>query len=373
MTEDIFSPDAEVAEEFREYMADPASRAAFIEAKQRFRSQGIGRSYQHVLQMVSSTPWAIRPEMLSVIVDILAFRVAGGVLSPEEIEARVGQRRQITPSEQGVAILPIHGPIVPKAGMMSDVSGATSIDALRSAYLQAMDAPDIKGIVLDIDSPGGQVSQVPEFANEMRGMRGRKPVVAVANTEAASAAYWLAAQADEIVASPSAIVGSIGVVATHQQVDESRDGIKTTLVSAGKHKVDGNPYEPLSEHGNERIQALVDNYYGMFTSDVAKGRGVSVDAVRSGYGEGDVLSAKEAVSAGLADRVGTLHEVVRGMLRANPTAGRAAAMQPLAEAPHLVAVPDDSGDEPASVPDLSEADIARAQLLAALQGATLQR
>jgi signal peptide peptidase SppA len=373
MTEELFTPDAQTAEEFKEYLADPSARAAFIEAKQRFRSQGIGRSYEHVLNAVSSMPWAIRPEMLAMIVDILAFRASGGVLSPEEIEARVAPgRRQVTPPEQGVAVIPVHGPIVPKAGMMSDVSGATSIDALRASFMGAMAAPDIKSIILDIDSPGGQVAQVPEFANEMRGMRGRKPVVAVANTQAASAAYWIAAQADEIVASPSALVGSIGVVVPHKDMSarDEMDGVKTTLISAGKHKVDGSSYGPLSEHGLEHIQSLVDNYYGMFVSDVAKGRGVSVDAVRSGYGEGDVLSAKAAVSEGLADRVGTLDEVIRSMVKAIPSAGRAAAMQPLAEAPFLSAT-QDSDDESESTPEPSEADIERARLISELQRAAL--
>lgn len=357
MSEDIFSPDAETAEEFREYLADPSARAAFIEAKQRFRSQGIGRSYRHVLEAVTSVPWAIRPEMLSVIVDLLAFRAAGGVLSQDEIEARIaGRQRQITPGEQGVAVIPIHGPIVPKAGMMSDVSGATSIEGLRASFLAAMATPEIKSIVLDIDSPGGQVGQVPEFANEMRGMRGRKPIVAVASGTAASAAYWIAAQADEVVASPSSLVGSIGVVVPHRDMSarDEMDGIKTTLISAGKHKTDVGA-GPLTDHGTERLQALVDNYYGMFVSDVAKGRGVPVETVRNGYGEGDVLSAKEAVSEGLADRVGTLDEVMRAMLRSIPTAGRAAAMQPLAEAPHISVSGDFTATDSTTSDDESEA------------------
>jgi ClpP class serine protease len=88
------------------------------------------------------------------------------------------------------------------------------------------------------------------------------------------------------------------------------EGVKTTLISAGKYKTEGNPYEPLSDEARAAMQAMVDDYYGMFTRAVAKGRGVSVDAVRNGFGEGRMVSASQAVKNGMADRVATLDQVL---------------------------------------------------------------
>ncbi len=317
---DLFEPDAETAAEFKSLMADPAARQAFVQIKAEAAENGAKRHYQHVLQAVSGSAWAIRPEMLALIVDLLAFRVAGGRLSAEEIDARIGaQRRAPLPAPPaGVAVLPLHGVIMPKASMMSDVSGGTSIDRFRAQFRQAMASAEVSGVVLDVDSPGGMVDGVPEMAAEIRAARGTKPIVAVANTQASSAAYWLASQADELVASKSARLGSVGVFAAHE--DESAkaesEGVKTTLISAGRHKTEGNPFEPLSDDAKAHMQSVVDSYFSMFVSDVAKGRRVTVDAVRNGYGEGRELLAQDALSAGMADRIATTENVVAEMLSA---------------------------------------------------------
>ncbi len=314
-SETIFEDEASVAE-FKSLMSDPASRAAFVELKARAAENGARLKYQHVLRAVSETPWAMRKPMLGLIVDLLAFRVAGGHLTSEEIDARIGARRQTTAGPQGVAVLPLHGVIMPKASMMSEMSGGTSIDTFRQQFRQAMAAPDIAAMVIDVDSPGGMVDGVPEMAAEMRASRGKKPVVAVANTEAASAAYWLASQADEVVVSKSGRVGSIGVYTSHEDESQKSDkeGVRTTLISAGKFKTEGNPFEPLTEEARANLQSMVDDYYGMFLSDVAKGRRVPLDAVRSGYGEGRVVQARPALSAGMVDKVATLDEVIADML-----------------------------------------------------------
>jgi ClpP class serine protease len=136
-------------------------------------------------------------------------------------------------------------------------------------------------------------------------------MVAIANTLAASAAYYLAAQADEVVASPSSLTGSIGVFTYH--VDQTKadeiEGRTVTYVSAGKYKTE--TVGPLSDEARAMLQQRVDDFYGQFVNAVAKGRGVSSSAVRAGYGEGRVLTAKRAVDAGLADRVGTIDDAVR--------------------------------------------------------------
>jgi signal peptide peptidase SppA len=149
------------------------------------------------------------------------------------------------------------------------------------------------------------------------------PVTAIANTLAGSAAYWLASQADEVVVSPSGFVGSIGVFARH--VDESaalaQEGLKVTLISAGDYKVEGNPYEPLSDEAQAAIQALVNETYDAFVNDVAAGRNVSAGDVLAGFGQGRMFSAQGAVAAGLADRVDTFASTVQGLLAAPPSLG----------------------------------------------------
>lgn len=271
--------------------------------------------YTRIIEAATSTPWAILPAKLAVIQDLISFRASGGKLMADEIRERVGAYDAATvrrASANGVAIIPIMGTIMPRANLMSEYSGGTSVQGLTKQLRAALADPEVGSILLDIDSPGGQVSNVPELAAEILASRGDKPIVAVANTLAASAAYWLAASADEIVVSPSAEVGSIGVLAMHEDVSGmlEREGVKVNFIHAGKYKVEGNPYEPLTDEARGAMQARVDEYYEMFVSAVAKGRGVTPAAVRGGFGEGRVVGAKEAVRLGMADRVATLDETI---------------------------------------------------------------
>ena len=269
--------------------------------------------YEHICRWVAETPWAILPSKLAVILDFLAFAAAGGVLTAEEIEARIGPRRSVDQADTGnVAVLPLYGVIGQRAGMMSESSGGTSIEQFTKAFRRAMTDPSVSAIVLDVDSPGGGVPGVDELSSEIYRSRGDKPIIAVANSCAASAAYWIASAADEIVVTPSGEVGSIGVFAAHQDLSNAyqAQGIKTTLISAGKYKVEGNSFEPLTADARAAMQERVDDYYAMFTRAVARNRHTPVDAVRNGYGEGRVVGAQQAVKLGMADKVGTLDSVI---------------------------------------------------------------
>lgn len=163
-------------------------------------------------------------------------------------------------------------------------------------------------------------------------------MVAVSNTLMASAAYDLAAQADEVVASPSSLTGSIGVWMAHVDLTGAleAEGIKVKLISAGKYKTLGTPYEPLSAEHEARLQAMVDVYYQGFLSRVARGRGTTAAAVKSGFGEGDVLTASAAKAAGLVDKVATLEQTLARFGAAVTSAPmRAAAQRELAAARYL--------------------------------------
>jgi capsid assembly protease len=165
-----------------------------------------------------------------------------------------------------------------------------------------------------VDSPGGQVSGIDELSKQIFDARGSKPVVAVANHLAASAAYWIATAADELVVSPSAEVGSIGVFAAHEQLPntiEGTDGSVVTLISVGKYKTEMSPYEPLTKEARASIYERVADHYGDFIRAVARNRGVKPDDVRNGFGEGRIVGAKQAVSLGMADRVATLEETIQ--------------------------------------------------------------
>jgi len=285
------------------------------------------KNYGHIVSAVYGKPWAIMPSTLAVIVDMLRFRVEGGLLTSEEIEARIeaaGPRtRQTAQPVQGVAVLPLHGIIAPRAAMLEQTSaGGTGLDRYMGAFRAAMADPDVGTIVMDIDSPGGQVDGVPEAAAEIRAARDQKRVIGVANTLAASAAYWLGSQASEFVAPVSAQVGSIGVYGAHEDLSAAYDkaGVKVTLISAGKFKTEGNDLGPLSEEGMAHRQEVVDEFYGMFVNDVAAGRRVDPAAVRGGYGEGRMLTARKAPVAGLVDRIDTLGGAIAGIL-AGPVAG----------------------------------------------------
>lgn len=268
--------------------------------------------YDLITRWVMNTPWAILPEKLEAICDVLARRAAGERLGPEEIAAVAGPRAGGSHQVGTVAVLPLYGTIAHRADMLTESSGGTSTQRFGQLLRQALADNQVGAVVIDVDSPGGAVDGVPELAAEILRARTVKPVVAVANTLAASAGYWLASAASELFVSPSGEVGSIGVWAAHQDLSAfyEREGVKTTLIRAGRFKAETNPYEPLSDEARAYLQTRVDEFYEMFVGAVASQRGVSREQVRDGFGEGRVVGAQKAVSAHMADRVGTLDDAI---------------------------------------------------------------
>jgi signal peptide peptidase SppA len=271
--------------------------------------------------MLYSSPWAILPEKLEEIAAFLALKAQGIKFSEEEIQERIGEPRAAAnqPSTRGsVAVLPIYGVISNRINMGANISGGnsgTSVQKFTQQFRAAVDDPQVSAIVLEVDSPGGSVYGVHELSKEIHQARKQKRIVAVANAQMASAAYHLGSAADELVVTPSGEVGSIGVYLMHQDYSAAyeAEGIKNTFISAGKYKVEANPYQPLTDEAKAALQASVDEYYSMFVKSVARNRGVGVEDVRNGYGQGRMLTAKKAVDAGMADRVATLDEVLKGL------------------------------------------------------------
>ena len=173
--------------------------------------------------------------------------------------------------------------------------------------------PQIAGIVLDINSPGGVVTGTPEAADAIYAARQRKPVVAFVDPLAASAAYWIASQASAIVMVGSGDVGSIGVFLLHVDFSAALEmsGVKPTFIFDGKFKTEGNPYQPLSQAAQEYLQGQVATVGTDFRRAVARGRGLSTATVAADFGQGRTLTARDALRAKMVDRVGDLALAVR--------------------------------------------------------------
>lgn len=273
------------------------------------------KRYRLVLGAVASQRWAILPEKLAIIEAFLNKRAEGIHATDEEIRAAMAMQHGETPTANGVAVIPVYGVIAQRMSMFDDISGGTSCEAISKSLKAALADETVGTIVLDIDSPGGTVTGVPELAAEIYAARGKKPIIGVANGMAASAAYWIASACGKIVVTPSGEVGSIGVYTSHQDVSAmlEKEGVKITFIQAGKYKTDGNPYEPLSADAKADIQDGVDKFYGMFTRGVAGGRGVSLEKVLSDFGQGRMLLAEDAVVVGMADEIATLDQVLAGL------------------------------------------------------------
>lgn len=285
--------------------------------------------YERIISYVMHTPWAILPDKLEAITGLLADRAAGRIFSADDIRARIGGDPQPQPaaSKRGaVAVIPLRGVIAHRMGTLEESSGGMSAERFTKMVQQATADESIGTIVLDVDSPGGTVAGLGEAADAVYAARDTKRVIAVANATCASAAYWIASQAHEIVAIPSALdrsIGSIGVFTVHQDMSAAleKEGVKVTLIKAGKHKAEANPFEPLSDDLKAEIQASVDQAYAAFVKAVARGRGVATSDVKGGYGEGKALSAKDALAAGLVDRIATMDDVIGGLIGRTSRAG----------------------------------------------------
>jgi Periplasmic serine proteases (ClpP class) len=280
------------------------------------------RERSYILNAFAKTPWAILPRQLIVLQEIVVRHVSGEKLDAEEVETRVhGASRPATDRRMSaVAVLPLFGTIFPRANLMTQMSGATSAELFGKEFAQLVKDPEVSAIVIDADSPGGTVDGIEELSNQIYDARGTKPIVAVVDHLMASAAYWIGTAAEEVVISPSGEAGSIGVFAVHEDWSKALDqeGIKVSLISAGKFKIEGNPYEPLAEDAKGAIQSRVNDYYDSFVNSIARNRGVNPDAVRNGFGEGRVVGARQAVALGMADRIGTLEETVDRLLSRPP-------------------------------------------------------
>lgn len=273
-----------------------------------------------VLQAAAAGVWLIDPQKAAQIVAALILRSEGHTEWAGERREPVYAAEPVQGRRGAVHVLRLHGSIFPRAGMMAAMSGGASLERFQQAFRDAAADPNAQAIVLDVDSPGGMVDLVPETAAMIHGARrADRPIVAVANTLMASAAYWIASAADEIVATPSATVGSIGVYTMHEDLSAALEqaGVKRSFISAGPRKVEGNRFEPLDDTARAALQAEVEATYNAFVRDVARFRGVSASVVRADpesaeqhYGGGRAYNTQTAARLGMVDRVATFDDTV---------------------------------------------------------------
>lgn len=263
-------------------------------------------------------PWAVQPDRLPFIRAALVSAARGTAEPPEttrsarSTSAVTSATRRRQGDSSAIAVLPFYGVGVQRADALGEALGLLSLARFTQAFRAALADDSVGGILIDVDSPGGSVYGVAELAEEIYRARTRKPIAAIANSLAASGAYWVASAAREFYVTPGGEVGSIGVVTAHQDVSKAlgKAGIETTLIAAGKYKTEGNPFEPLGADARQHVQSRVDDYYRMFVGAVAKHRGVTESAVRTGFGRGRLLDAQHAKREGMVDDIATIDEVV---------------------------------------------------------------
>ena len=275
------------------------------------RAHGIDRVLALALQ-----PWAITRPMVGIVARVLARRIAGDPFAFEDDDDYTPREPVQPVVAHGLAVIPVHGCIAPRINALTDFSGGTTFEGLTRDLDRAMADPQVKSILLDVDSPGGSVLGASEFARRVMAARTKKPITASIHFTGCSAAYWLASCATDIAAAPSASTGSIGVMTIHEDLSESLKlaGIKETYIGSTPQKTDGNPAEPLSDTARAELEACVMAHYKRFLNDVALGRGSTDAKVADAYGRGAVVLADQALAVGMVDRVATFEETVARLL-----------------------------------------------------------
>jgi signal peptide peptidase SppA len=289
------------------------------------------RDLPHVMGRIFNTPLMITAAKLDALLlalpQVLANRgtsmEAWDVAAPAEPR---GAGYRMTPG--GVAVLPVRGVLVRRPGEMSpDSTPLQSYERIGASIQKAMADQRVKGLLLELDSPGGESGSVFDLARQVRASGALKPIWAVADDAMYSAAYAIGSAASRVWATRTAGVGSIGVMALHadQSQHDAQEGVRYTYIHAGDRKIDGNPHAPLAPEAAARIQGEVNRLYGMFTDMVAAHRGMKPEAVREQ--QAGLYFAEDAVTAGLADQVGTAAEARQALADlVSPASSRSTSM-----------------------------------------------
>jgi capsid assembly protease len=246
-------------------------------------------------------PWMILPAKLQ---ELHSFSLAGDVsLIAKGTRQQAGQ----TVTSGNISIIDIIGPIMKRLDLMAMIFGGVTYADIQGAIHAALDDNSVAGVVLKIDSPGGTVAGAFELSDFIYQARGKKPIIAYADGMMASSAYLIGSAASKVIAPPSAQVGSIGVINVHTEVSgaDKQVGLTRTVLSSGKYKALGNPYEPLSKDGREDMQTRLNYFYSLFIKAVARNRGITEKKALS-MADGKIFIGQQALDIGLVDAIGNL-------------------------------------------------------------------
>ncbi|HGO6081306.1 serine peptidase [Burkholderia aenigmatica] len=289
-------------------------------------------NFPHLATRLFNVPIAITPHKAEIVMAALADRLgitqlfrpdghvialAGGgaqaFLSDMDAEDEPVDMRPYEVWE-GIARIPIQGTLVHKLGTLHPWSGMTGYDGIRALLSLAMEDPEVRAIVLDIDSPGGEVAGCFDLTDSIYEARGQKPIWSILTESAYSAAYAIASATDKIIVPRTGGTGSVGVICMHVDFSKalSQAGIDVTLIHYGDRKADGNEYSPLSKDARARVQADVDTMGELFVETVARNRSLTAARVRSTQA-GTFLGAA-GVEVGFADAVMAPDEALASLL-----------------------------------------------------------
>lgn len=295
-------------------------------------------SYQHLAARVFNQPLLLEPAYARVFFSALSERfgasrlvdaVTGQAYAGDELKKLAfcwdeddGERQaKFYRVENGIAVLPVTGTLVHKFGYVQPLSGMTGYDGIITRLQQALDDQSVKGILLDIDSPGGEVAGAFDTADLIARARDKKPVWSLANDMACSAGYLLASACSQRLITQTGIVGSIGVVVAHRSIEKALEqaGVDITLIYAGSHKVDGNPYQQLPDDVRADVQSRVNDNRQMFAAKVAEYTGLTKKSVIAT--EANTYEGGEAIKAGLASQIVNYADAVSVMAAAIKSRG----------------------------------------------------
>jgi signal peptide peptidase SppA len=301
-----------------------------------------------ILTQIYNTPWLITDEALGMICGIVERKD----IDLDALAARLGRPLENAGGNSyvrdGVAVIDIAGPLVRYADLFSEISGATSVQSLSSDFQAAMDAPNVRQILLNINSPGGQVNGIQELADQIRAGAAVKKVTAYVDGQAASAGYWLAAAAPAVLASESSLIGSVGVVAavTDRREAEQKAGIRRYEI-VSSHAPFKRP-DVATEEGRSQILETVNAIESLFIGRLAAFRNQSVEAVEQNFGQGKQFIARQAVGAGMADGIDSFEPLVARL--AADRAPRAYSFSASQEEPPMADTPQQPQAAPAAQP-----------------------
>ena len=293
------------------------------------------KTHSALLDYITTRAWALEESVGAQLQAVVMRHVAGTSISQDELDEIVAARDAKTAGRKveyevsnGTAVIPVTGVIAKHASQVNNVSQprGTATTDVADMLKRALADESVRDILLAIDSPGGAVDGVQALADHVFNARGKKPITALADGQMCSAAYWIGSQADKVMATPDAVVGSIGVYATAADVSRAakNEGIEVTVVRSGAHKGAGTPGTALSPEHVAGIQRTVDSYATLFRQAVARGRGSAIADV-SAVATGAVWIGAQAQDVGLIDGVATLEQVLGSSSAASPVKAESSA------------------------------------------------